>query len=53
MAMAFCEINHPEAIIIKKELSKSELKKLFENGELIPGVFLDGGATKLYLKPAE
>ena len=52
MAMNFCELHHPEALIVKKELSKAELKKLFQNGELIPGVLLSGGATNLYLKPS-
>jgi len=53
MALNFCELHHPEAVIVTKELSKSELKKLFEKGELIPGVFLDGSSTNLYLKPAD
>jgi len=52
MALNFCELHHPEALIVRKELAKSELKKLFQNGELIPGVFLIGGATNLYLKPS-
>jgi hypothetical protein len=53
MALTFCELNHPEAVIVKKELSKTELRKLFEKGELVPGVFLDGGSTNLYLKPSD
>ena len=52
MALNFCELHHPEALIVKKELSKSELKKLFQNGDLIPGVLLSGCATNLYLKPS-
>ena len=52
MALAFCELNHPEALIVKKDLSKSELKRLFQSGELIPGVLLSGGAVNLYLKPS-
>jgi hypothetical protein len=53
MALNFCELHHPEALIIKKDLSRAELKKLFQQGELIPGVLLSGGATNLYLRPTD
>ena len=49
-AIKFCETNHPDAIIIKKDLSRSELRKLAEAGTLIPGVVLDGGTERLYVK---
>lgn len=49
-AIAFCEAHHPEAVVIKKDLSRSELRKLAESGTLIPGVVLDGGAERLYVK---
>lgn len=49
-ALHFCEEHHPEALIIKKDLSKTELKKLSRSGTLIPGVLLDGGDEKLYVK---
>jgi hypothetical protein len=49
-ALAYCEEHAPNALIIKKELSKTELKKLSQDGTLIPGVLLDGGDEKLYVK---
>ena len=48
-AIAFCETHHPDAVIIKKDLSRSELRKLAESGTLIPGVVLDGGTERLYV----
>ena len=52
-AITYCETNHPEALIIKKELSRTELRRIALKGELVPGVVLDGGADKLYVKSAE
>ena len=49
-ALAYCEKHAPDVLIIKKELSKTELKKLSQNGALIPGVLLDGGEEKIYVK---
>ncbi len=49
-AIEFCETNHPAAVIIKKDLSRGELRKLAEAGTLIPGVVLDGGTERLYVK---
>jgi hypothetical protein len=49
-AISFCESNHPEAVIVKKELSRSELRSIAQKGELIPGVVLDGGEDRLYVK---
>ena len=49
-AIDFCENNHPEAVIIKKDLSRSELRKLAESGTLIPGVVLDGATERFYVK---
>lgn len=53
VAISFCESKHPEAVVVKKELSKSELRKVAQKGELIPGVVLDGGGDKLYVKAAD
>lgn len=50
MAVSFCESNHPECLEIKKLLKKAELKKLLENGELIPGLSLNPGKEVLYIK---
>jgi phage host-nuclease inhibitor protein Gam len=51
-ALAYCETEHPEAVIIKKELDKSILKDLIlKQAEPIPGVEAELGADKLYVKP--
>jgi hypothetical protein len=51
-ALAFCETQHPQAVIIKKELNKSILKDLIlKQAEPIPGVSAELGPDKLYIKP--
>ena len=50
MAITYCKENHPDALIIKTDLSKTELKRLVKEGTFIPGVLLDGGDQKLYVK---
>lgn len=51
-ALAFCEAEgHMEAIIVKKELSRSVLKKLALEGTAIPGVAMELGSSELYIKP--
>ena len=51
-ALAYCEAEHPEAVIIKKELDKSILKDLIlKQSEPIPGVEAELGPDKLYIKP--
>jgi phage host-nuclease inhibitor protein Gam len=51
-ALAYCEIEHPEAVIIKKELDKSILKDLIlKQAEPIPGVEAELGPDRLYVKP--
>jgi len=50
-ALAYCEAEHPEAVVIKKDLSKSVLKKLVLDGTAIPGVAMELGADELYVKP--
>lgn len=49
-AIIYCKEHYPDALIIKTDLSKSELKKISKNGVFIPGVLLDGGTEKLYVK---
>jgi hypothetical protein len=51
-ALAYCEVEHPEAVIVKKELSKSVLKKLALDGTAIPGVAMELGSSELYVKPS-
>jgi len=52
-AMAWADANHPEAIVTKRELMKSELKRLvFREGEAVPGVEAELGQDTLYVKAA-
>jgi hypothetical protein len=53
MALDFCEANHPEVVIVKKELSKAALRKAAHHGALIPGVVLDGGQDRLVVTELE
>jgi phage host-nuclease inhibitor protein Gam len=51
-ALAYCEFEHPQAVIIKKELDKSVLKDLIlKQAEPVPGVEAELGMDKLYVKP--
>ena len=51
-AITYCEAEHPDAVIIKKELNKATLKDLIlKQAEPIPGVEAELGAEKLYIKP--
>ncbi|MDR0287844.1 MAG: host-nuclease inhibitor Gam family protein [Clostridiales bacterium] len=51
-ALTYCEAEHPEAVIIKKELDKSILKNLIlKQAEPIPGIEAELGMDKLYVKP--
>jgi len=50
LALSYCETEHPEALIVKKELSKSVLKGLLSNGTEIPGCRLEPGRDELYVK---
>jgi len=51
-ALSYCEAEHPEAIIIKKELDKSFLKDLIlKQADPIPGIIAEIGEEKLYIKP--
>jgi uncharacterized protein YqcC (DUF446 family) len=52
-ALAYCKQNHPEAVIIREDLSKTELKRLVFNGNAIPGIIAELGGDKLFVKPAK
>ncbi|MGA2547941.1 MAG: host-nuclease inhibitor Gam family protein [Rectinemataceae bacterium] len=49
-ALSYCESSHPEAVIIKKDLSKTELKRLVFSGTAIPGVSAELGSDELYIR---
>jgi len=50
-ALAWCEAHAPEAVVIKKDLSKTELKRLvFQKSEPVPGVDASLGTDQLYIK---
>lgn len=50
-ALAWCEAHAPEAVVVKKDLSKTELKKLvFKQSEPVPGVDASLGTDQLYIK---
>ena len=49
-ALSYCESSHPEAVIVRKDLSKAELKRLVFNGEAIPGVSAELGSDELYVR---
>lgn len=51
IAITYCETEHPEALIIKKDLSKSVLKGLLTHGTDVPGCHLEPGRDELYVKP--
>ena len=52
VALSYCEAEHPEAVIVKKELDKSILKDLIlKQAEPIPGIEAELGMDKLYVKP--
>ena len=51
-AISYCEAQHPSAVIVKKDVSRTELKRLiFTDGEAIPGVTAELGSIELYIKP--
>ncbi len=50
LALEFCEVQLPEAIVVKKELSKTALKTSLASGQHIPGTFLFEGESELYVK---
>ena len=53
IAISFCEANHPKAVESKKVLLKQELKKLLNQGKVIPGVKLVTGTEHMFIKDME
>jgi hypothetical protein len=49
-ALSYCESSHPEAMVVRKDLSKTELKRLVFSGEAIPGVSAELGSDELYVR---
>ena len=50
-ALSYCESSHPEAVIIKKDLSRSALKTLIvSQGEAVPGCSFELGPDELYVR---
>jgi hypothetical protein len=51
-ALSYCETSHPEAVVVKKDLSRSALKTLIvSQGEAIPGCSFELGPDELYIRP--
>jgi hypothetical protein len=49
-ALSYCESLHPEAVVVRKDLAKTELKRLVFSGEAIPGVSAELGLDELYIR---
>jgi hypothetical protein len=49
-ALSYCETSHPEAVVVRKDLSKTELKRLVFSGIAIPGVSAELGSDELYVR---
>jgi hypothetical protein len=50
-ALSYCETSHPEAVIVKKDLSRSALKTLIvSQGEAVPGCSFELGPDELYVR---
>jgi hypothetical protein len=50
-ALSYCETSHPEAVIVKKDLSRSALKTLIvSQGEAVPGCAFELGPDELYVR---
>jgi hypothetical protein len=50
-ALSYCETSHPDAVIVKKDLSRSALKTLIvSQGEAIPGCSFELGPDELYIR---
>lgn len=53
-ALAYCEASHPDAVIVKKDLSRSALKTLIvSQGEAIPGCEFELGSDSLLVRPSD
>jgi len=53
-AMAYCSENHPTAIVVRKELSRSTLRRLIlTEGTPIPGVEASLGSDTIHIRPRD
>jgi hypothetical protein len=50
-AIAHCEASHPEAVIVRKDLSRSILKSLIVSGEAISGCEFELGYDSIIIRP--
>lgn len=51
VALAYCKANHPEAVVVREDISKTAVRSLiFTEGEAIPGVEAELGRDELYIK---
>jgi len=52
-ALGYLKANHPEAVIVREDISKSAVRSLiFTEGEAIPGIEAQLGRDELYIRPA-
>lgn len=52
-ALSYCKANHPEAVVVREEISKTAVRSLiFTEGEAIPGIEAQLGRDELYIRPA-
>ena len=50
-ALAYCKANHPEAVVVREDISKAAVRSLiFTEGEAIPGVEAELGQDEIYIK---
>jgi hypothetical protein len=50
-ALSYLKANHPDAVIVREDISKSAVRTLiFTEGEAIPGVEAELGRDELYIK---
>lgn len=50
-ALGYLKANHPEAVIVREDISKSAVRSLiFTEGEAIPGIEAELGHDELYIK---
>ncbi len=51
IALSYCKANHPEAVIVREDISKTAVRSLiFTEGEAIPGVEAELGRDEIYIK---
>jgi len=51
-ALGYLKANHPEAVIVREDISKSAVRSLiFTEGEAVPGIEAQLGHDELYIRP--